>query len=77
MATTTSMPAPEAQSQPAISPIGRIIGVFFSPKTTFEDIVRKPSWVLPVALLTLFSIGVSLLSDGLGQAVSGIDRKTG
>ena len=59
MATTTSMPAPEAQSQPAISPIGRIIGVFFSPKATFEDIARKPGWVLPVALLTLFSIGVS------------------
>jgi hypothetical protein len=59
MATTTSLPAPEAQSQPAISPFGRIIGVFFSPKATFEDIVRKPSWILPVVLLTLFSIGVS------------------
>ena len=59
MATTTSLPAPEAQSQPAISPFGRIIGVFFSPKATFEDIVRKPSWVLPMVLLTLFSIGVS------------------
>jgi Yip1 domain len=59
MVTTTSLPAPEAQSQPAISPFGRISGVFFSPKATFEDIVRKPSWVLPVVLLTLFSIGVS------------------
>ena len=54
---TTSLPVPEAQ--PAISPVGRIIGVFFSPKATFEDIVRKPSWVLPVVLLTLFSLGVS------------------
>ena len=60
MATTTSMPAPEAQSQPAISSVGRIVGVFFSPKTTFEDIVRKPGWVLPVVLLTLFSMGVSV-----------------
>lgn len=59
MATSTSLPAPDAQSQPAISPIGRIFGVFFSPKATFEDIVKKPSWVLPVVLLTLFSIGVS------------------
>lgn len=59
MVTSASLPAPEAQSRPAISPIGRIIGVFFSPKATFEDIVRKPSWVLPVVLLTLFSIGVS------------------
>jgi hypothetical protein len=53
------MPAPEAQSQPAISPFGRVVGVFFSPKPTFQDIVRKPSWVLPVVLLTLFSIAVS------------------
>ena len=66
---TASMPAPDAQSQPAISPIGRIVGVFFSPKATFEDIVRKPSWVLPVVLLTLFSIGVSFAivsSSGCG-----------
>lgn len=54
---TASMPAPEAQP---VSPFGRIIGVFFSPKATFEDIVRKPSWVLPVVLLTLFSIAVSV-----------------
>ena len=59
MATTTSMPAPDEQAQPAISPFGRVIGVFFSPKATFEDVVRKPSWVLPVVLLTLLSIGVS------------------
>jgi hypothetical protein len=50
------MPAPEAQ--PTISPIGRIIGVFFSPKNTFEDIVRKPGWIMPVVLLTILSIGV-------------------
>lgn len=55
---TTSMPAPEAQA--AISPFGRIIGVLFSPKATFEDIVRKPSWILPIVLLTVFSIGVSV-----------------
>jgi hypothetical protein len=59
MATTTSIPAPDAQSQPAISSIGRVFGVFFSPKPTFEDIVRKPSWVLPFVLLTVFSIGVT------------------
>ena len=59
MATSTSMPAPEAQSRPAISPVGRVFGVFFSPKATFDDIVRNPSWVLPVVLLTLLSVAVS------------------
>ena len=53
---TTSLPAPEAQA--TISPFGRIIGVFFSPKATFEDIVRKPSWILPIAILTVFSLAV-------------------
>jgi peptide/nickel transport system permease protein len=32
--------------------------------------------VAPIVCIGLFSIGVSLLSDGLSQAVSGIDRKT-
>jgi Yip1 domain len=54
---TTSVPAPEAQG--AISPLGRIIGVLFSPGETFRDIVRKPSWVLPIVLLTLLSIAGS------------------
>src|SRR3984893_18987665 len=57
MATTTSMPAPESQA--ALSPMWRIMGVFFSPKATFEDIVRKPSWVVPVVLLTVLSLCVS------------------
>ncbi len=33
--------------------------------------------VAPVVCIGLFSIGVGLLSDGLGQAVSGVDRRTG
>jgi hypothetical protein len=57
MATTTSMPAPESQA--ALGPMGRITGVFFSPKATFADIVRKPSWVVPVVLLTVLSLCVS------------------
>jgi hypothetical protein len=54
---TTAIPAPEAQA--SISPFGRIIGVFFSPGKTFEDIVRKPSWMLPVLLCTILSVAVS------------------
>jgi len=61
MATTTSMPAPEAQSQPAISPIRRIVGVFFSPKATFEDVVRKPSWVAPLLLSIVLATAVGAL----------------
>jgi hypothetical protein len=48
-----------SDSRPAIGPIGRVTGVFFSPKPTFDDIVRKPSWLLPVMLLTFMSLAVS------------------
>lgn len=55
---TTPTPMPEAQAQPqaAVSPFGRVIGVFFSPKATFEDIARKPSWVVPILISTVLSI---------------------
>lgn len=61
MATT---PMPAAEPQAGISPFGRIIGVFFSPKATFEDIVRKPSWILPTALILIFAVlGVVALNS--------------
>jgi len=53
MATT---PVPAAESPAAISPLGRVVGVLFSPKATFEDIVRKPSWLLPVLIATILGI---------------------
>jgi hypothetical protein len=61
MATTTvGMPDPAPESQQSIGGFGRVIGVFFSPKATFEDIVRKPSWLLPLALTTILSIVASV-----------------
>ena len=53
---TTPIPAPEAQA--TISPVGRIAGVLFSPKSTFEDIVRKPSWLLPMVLEVILAVVV-------------------
>jgi Yip1 domain len=58
MATT---PAPMAEAPAAmISPLGRVIGVFFSPKATFEDIVRKPGWLLPVGISLILGLLVSI-----------------
>jgi hypothetical protein len=56
---TIPVPAPEAQA--SISPFGRVIGVLFSPGKTFEDIVRKPSWMLPILLTTILSIVASVV----------------
>jgi hypothetical protein len=57
MATTTA-PVPEAQAP--INHFGRIAGIFFSPRNTLEDIVRKPSWIVPVAILTFLSVLVCI-----------------
>lgn len=56
--TTAPMPAsaPIGPPQAQISPLGRIIGVLFSPKPTFEDIVRAPGWIFPLALLAIFGL---------------------
>ena len=67
MATTTAVPpaAPEPQQQ--MSAMSRVFGALFSPQKTFEDIARKPSWLLPIVLITLFSIVVSV---GINQRMN-------
>jgi Yip1-like protein len=54
---TSPIPASEAPAA-TISPIGRVFGVLFSPKKTFEDIVRKPSWLLPFAIFLVLVVAV-------------------
>jgi len=56
-----TIPAPVAEPQAAISPFGRIIGVLFSPKATFEDIAHKPSWLLPVLISTVLGIASTVV----------------
>jgi hypothetical protein len=61
---TIAPPVPAPEPQASLSPIARIFGVFFSPKATFEDIVRKPSWVAPfiVLFITGFMLNIALVS---------------
>jgi Yip1 domain len=56
---TTSMPAPDAAAP--LSPIGRIIGVFTSPKQTFTSIAEKPSWIAPMLLMMILAVVVGTL----------------
>jgi hypothetical protein len=67
MATTTAVPPAASEPQSQMSALSRVFGVLFSPQKTFEDIVRKPGWVVPIALVTLLSIAVSF---GLNQRVN-------
>jgi hypothetical protein len=57
---TTPVVAPGAEPEPqqSISNFGRVIGVFFSPGKTFADIVRRPSWVFPMLLMTVIAVGL-------------------
>jgi hypothetical protein len=64
MATT---PVPAAEPRASISALGRIVGVFFSPKATFDDIARKPSWLLPVVIVAVFGV---LAAVGLNQRMN-------
>jgi hypothetical protein len=54
-ATTPTVGAPEPER---VNSIGRLFGVFFSPKATFESIARRPSWLAPLVLLCLVALGV-------------------
>jgi hypothetical protein len=61
-----TFPAPSSGTGGSDSSFGRIFGVLFSPKPTFESIVQKPSWVLPLILILVVSLTVIFL---FGQRV--------
>jgi Yip1 domain len=54
----TPPPATSPATTGSDSSFGRIFGVLFSPKPTFESIVRRPTWVLPLILIAVVSVGV-------------------
>ncbi len=76
MAIPASTPEPAAVAQ--ISPFGRIIGMFFAPKPTFEDIVRKPSWILPTILILVMGfasvIALNLHFDWKGYVAQQMEK---
>jgi len=65
--TPVAAAAPEPEAQAKISPFGRVIGAFLSPQATFEDIVRKPSWLLPVIL---FAVLGAIVAVGLNYKMN-------
>ena len=56
MVTTPGL-TPEEQAP--INHFGRIVGALFSPQATFQDIVRRPSWIAPIVLFSLLGLGFS------------------
>ncbi|HEY1342356.1 MAG TPA: Yip1 family protein, partial [Bryobacteraceae bacterium] len=58
----------EAEPQPAgMGEFSRIPGVFFEPKKTFEDIARRPTFIVPMVLVILFSLAFTIsISQKIG-----------
>ena len=55
------------ENSPAVEPapagmgeFSRLTGVFFDPKKTFEDIAKRPTWLIPVLLLIIAGLAVSV-----------------
>jgi hypothetical protein len=64
MATVTAA-VPETPQH--IGAFGRLIGAIINPRPTFEDIARKPSWLLPLLLLIIVSLAViAIFSQRVG-----------
>lgn len=55
----TAEPAVVPQEQPSMSFFSRLIGVFFSPGETFDDIARKPDILAPLIVGILSAIAFS------------------
>lgn len=51
----TAMEVDQQQPSNESGPLSRIIGVFTSPKMTFESIGRKPDWLIPLIIIVLLS----------------------
>ena len=55
----SSSAVPSSPAPAEAGAFGRIIGVLFSPKATFESIVRRPTWALPLILLCILQLAVT------------------
>lgn len=60
MATTPAVNAGAPDAPASLNAFQRMAGVFFSPKATFQDIARRPSWAVPLVILLVISIALSV-----------------
>jgi hypothetical protein len=55
----STAPVVNSEGQTEIGAVGRMTGVIVSPKQTFAEIARRPTWVAPFLILCVLSIVVS------------------
>ena len=70
-----------ANQKPQMGLFSRIIGIFFSPGKTFQDIQIKSNWLVPAIILVVFSLGFVfltkpiILKDAKTQALAQIEKQ--
>jgi hypothetical protein len=57
---------PDDPGPQGMGEFSRIAGVFFEPKKTFEDIARRPTFLVPMLLVILFALA---FSSQIGQRI--------
>jgi hypothetical protein len=50
---------PEVSGQPPRSSFWKLQGILFEPKTTFEEVDRRPNWLVPLLAMIVISIAAS------------------
>jgi hypothetical protein len=67
---------PDVAPEPAgMSALSRLIGVVFEPKKTFEDIARRPTFLVPLVLVIVFGLGfIAAFSQRVGWEKTVRDR---
>lgn len=60
---STTAAVPSAGGEQKISAMGRVFGVLINPKETFADIVRKPTVLTPILIMTVLGCGVAYMMN--------------
>jgi Yip1 domain len=66
---------PSAEVPERGNSFGRIFGVLFTPKATFQSIVRRPTWLVPVIMLAILALGAVMLFGHRGGWPSYFERQ--
>ena len=52
----------ETKTNKDLSVIQKMVGVFFSPKDSFEAIDRKPDWIIPMVVIIILTLIVTMIT---------------
>lgn len=76
---TTSPPGGETGTTPDLGPIGRIVGVYFNPRRTFESMRERPRFLLAAIIVAVVQLAIAVLivQSGIArdEAIASMERQ--